>query len=313
MTPPGDPRFLEAGTPPLPNNLVYSLRPVDYVRSVYAFAAHHSEVLSFVPCFCGCERLGHHANDECFIARRSATGKVVEWQPHGVICEVCLDVAHEAMQLHNTGARSTRFARRSTRNGPRNRRRTRTRRCRRPQRRPLRPRAAAVRSSGARTASRRCDLAPDAYARFFEGLHEGVYIGLVSADTTVTIAANRHLRLIFGWPDDLPAAEVRPFDRARFVDDQARTSFLHQLTRDGSAGGYSAPAPPRRQRRHVGGSDGARRGHGRRRRACASRPSSATSTSARSCRIARATCTMSSRRPKSWRLSARRCPASRMS
>jgi signal transduction histidine kinase len=82
------------------------------------------------------------------------------------------------------------------------------------------------------------DLAPDAYARFFEGLPEGVYIGLVAADTTVTIAANRHLRLIFGWPDDIPVAEIRPFERARFVDEQARTSFLHQLTRDGSAGGY---------------------------------------------------------------------------
>lgn len=82
------------------------------------------------------------------------------------------------------------------------------------------------------------DLAPDAYARFFEGLHEGVYIGLVAADTTVTIAANRHLRLIFGWADDLPAADVRPFDRARFVDELAHSSFLRQLTRDGSADAY---------------------------------------------------------------------------
>jgi hypothetical protein len=101
---PGDPRFIDASLPLLPNNLGYSPRPADYVKVVYAFAAQHADVLKYVPCFCGCERLGHHANDECFIARRSATGKVVEWEPHGVICEVCLDVAHEAMQLHNTGA-----------------------------------------------------------------------------------------------------------------------------------------------------------------------------------------------------------------
>jgi hypothetical protein len=101
---PGDPRFLDATLPLLPDNLGYSPRPVDYVRVVYTFAAQHADLLKYVPCFCGCERLGHHANDECFIARRSATGKVLEWQPHGVICEVCLDVAHEAMQLHNTGA-----------------------------------------------------------------------------------------------------------------------------------------------------------------------------------------------------------------
>jgi signal transduction histidine kinase len=65
-----------------------------------------------------------------------------------------------------------------------------------------------------------------------------VYIGLVGADTTMTMAANRHLRLIFGWADDLPDTEVRPFDRARFVDDQAHSSFVRQLTRDGSADAY---------------------------------------------------------------------------
>lgn len=106
-----------------------------------------------------------------------------------------------------------------------------------PRRRTLRS-PLAHRPRPAAPASPDAELAPDAYARFFENLHEGVYIGLVSADTTVTIAANRHLRLIFGWPDDLPAAEARPFDRARFVDEQARTSFFQQLTRDGSADAY---------------------------------------------------------------------------
>jgi two-component system NtrC family sensor kinase len=84
----------------------------------------------------------------------------------------------------------------------------------------------------------RGSLTPDAYAHFFEALHEGVYIGLIAADSTVTIAANRHLSLIFGWPDDTPTADVRPFDRDRFVDDQARAAFLQQLARDGSADAY---------------------------------------------------------------------------
>jgi hypothetical protein len=101
---PGDPRFLDADLPLLPDNLGYSPRPAAYVRTVYAFAAQHADVLRYVPCFCGCERLGHRSNDSCFVSRRSGSGKVLEWEPHGVICEICLDVAHEAMQLHNTGA-----------------------------------------------------------------------------------------------------------------------------------------------------------------------------------------------------------------
>jgi hypothetical protein len=101
---PSDPRFIEADLPLLPDNLPYSPRSADVVRQVYAFAAHHGDVLKYVPCFCGCERMGHQGNDECFIQRRTTAGKVTAWEPHGVICEVCLDVAREAMQLHNSGA-----------------------------------------------------------------------------------------------------------------------------------------------------------------------------------------------------------------
>ena len=81
-------------------------------------------------------------------------------------------------------------------------------------------------------------LASDAFARLFNALHEGVYIGLVSEEATATLAANPHLKLMFGWAEDVPAADIRPFDADRFVDDQARPGFLQQLARDGSAIGY---------------------------------------------------------------------------
>jgi len=83
-------------------------------------------------------------------------------------------------------------------------------------------------------------LSSDAFARLFEAVHEGVYIGLIGAGagSSVTLAANPHLRLMFGWADDVPAIDVRPFEPARFVDSQARTSFIQQLTRDGSTQDY---------------------------------------------------------------------------
>lgn len=84
-------------------------------------------------------------------------------------------------------------------------------------------------------------LSTDAFARLFEAVHEGVYIGVIGADPdapTTTLAANPHLRLMFGWADDVPAGDVRPFEPMRFVDAQARTSFIQQLTRDGSAQDY---------------------------------------------------------------------------
>jgi PAS domain S-box-containing protein len=78
-------------------------------------------------------------------------------------------------------------------------------------------------------------LSLDAFAHFFDNLPEGVYIGLIGPAETATLAANRHLRVMFGWPDDASAGEVRPFDPNRFVDELAREELLRQLARDGVA------------------------------------------------------------------------------
>src|SRR3954464_12691612 len=90
--------------PPLPFQAYAPPRPMETVKAVYQFAAEHPEVLSYVPCFCGCERGGHRGNDDCFVKSRNADGDVTEWEPHGLDCAVCLDVANEAMQMHRSGA-----------------------------------------------------------------------------------------------------------------------------------------------------------------------------------------------------------------
>jgi len=78
----------------------------------------------------------------------------------------------------------------------------------------------------------------DVVARLFDVVREGVYIGHIDGDATATIAANPHLKLIFGYPPETPAEEVRPFDADRFVDTQARTVFLARLRRDGAVSDY---------------------------------------------------------------------------
>lgn len=90
--------------PPLPFQAYAPPRPMETVRAVYRFAAEHPEVLSYVPCFCGCERGGHKGNDDCFVKARNAQGDVTEWEPHGLDCAVCIDVANEAMQMTRSGA-----------------------------------------------------------------------------------------------------------------------------------------------------------------------------------------------------------------
>ncbi len=90
--------------PPLRLPAYAPARSPEVITAAYKFAAEHPEVLSYVPCFCGCERMGHHGNEDCFVQKRGANGDVTEWTEHGMECTVCLDVAQQAMQMYASGA-----------------------------------------------------------------------------------------------------------------------------------------------------------------------------------------------------------------
>jgi hypothetical protein len=78
------PAIRDEELPPLPVTPFPAARPMEVVRAVYTFAARHPEVLSKMPCFCGCENRGHRHNDDCFVASRDARGVPTAWEPHGV-------------------------------------------------------------------------------------------------------------------------------------------------------------------------------------------------------------------------------------
>ena len=109
-TPKGSPTRiapLKAHTGPLPARPPVPFtpsRPMAIVQQVYQYDARHPEVLQHVPCYCGCERMGHIGNHDCFVKSRTANGTVTEWEPHGIGCAICLDVGRDAMSLFNTGS-----------------------------------------------------------------------------------------------------------------------------------------------------------------------------------------------------------------
>jgi two-component system NtrC family sensor kinase len=78
----------------------------------------------------------------------------------------------------------------------------------------------------------------EAFARLFEAVHEGVYIGLLGPRDNVTIAANPYLRIMLGYPPGTPEASLCPFDPGRFTDEGARTVFIDRLARDGAVTDY---------------------------------------------------------------------------
>jgi len=69
--------------PPLPYAGYPTARPLEVVQAAYRFAAQHPEVMRYVPCYCGCERSGHHDNEDCFVSARDANGQVT-WSAHGL-------------------------------------------------------------------------------------------------------------------------------------------------------------------------------------------------------------------------------------
>jgi hypothetical protein len=94
----------QGNLPPIPFRGYAPPRPPEVVAAAFQFAAEHPEVLSYIPCFCGCQQGGHKGNHDCFVRSRATNGDVIEWEDHGVECAVCIDVATRSRQMYASGA-----------------------------------------------------------------------------------------------------------------------------------------------------------------------------------------------------------------
>ena len=72
------------------------------------------------------------------------------------------------------------------------------------------------------------------FARLFEAVPEGAYVGILGASGSTTLASNPYLKKIFGYPPGIGEALVLPFDLVRFVDPHGRATFLSQLQATGA-------------------------------------------------------------------------------
>lgn len=94
----------QANLPPLELPAYEMPRPKEVVRATYRFAAEHPEVLSYMPCFCGCQDEGHRSNVDCFVKARARNGDVIAWSVHGMDCAMCIAVAERSMTMLASGA-----------------------------------------------------------------------------------------------------------------------------------------------------------------------------------------------------------------
>jgi hypothetical protein len=66
---------------PFPN---YVLNSSTKVQETYVMASNNPNVLSQVPCFCGCVADGHKSNLNCFVQKMGSNNAVEAWDQHGI-------------------------------------------------------------------------------------------------------------------------------------------------------------------------------------------------------------------------------------
>lgn len=72
------------------------------VQVAYRFAIANPEALETVPCFCGCNAMGHMSNRACYIQDINREGNMV-FDAHAVNCGICLDITFDVMSMMEQG------------------------------------------------------------------------------------------------------------------------------------------------------------------------------------------------------------------
>lgn len=73
------------------------------IRLVYQIAGQTTDILEWIPCYCGCgESVGHKSNLNCFFQEKREDGTIV-WDDHGTRCIACLEIALQSAKMHKDG------------------------------------------------------------------------------------------------------------------------------------------------------------------------------------------------------------------
>jgi hypothetical protein len=77
-------------------------RAPQVVREAYQFAVANPDVLSEIPCYCGCGGMGHTSNYSCFVGVTAGGSR--QFDGHALGCSICVDIALDAMRMTERGA-----------------------------------------------------------------------------------------------------------------------------------------------------------------------------------------------------------------
>lgn len=104
-----DPRMVGTGADLMPADAseAWASRP-DFTRvdpqteEAYAYALYHPQVVQWMPCYCGCARMGHRSNLDCYL-KRAVPGQKTQFEEHASYCEVCVKITMLTKQMVSQG------------------------------------------------------------------------------------------------------------------------------------------------------------------------------------------------------------------
>ena len=72
------------------------------VQQAYQFAVANPDVLTQLPCYCGCGAAGHTSNYDCYVAEQKSDGNY-QFDNHALGCSLCVDITQDAMRMLDDG------------------------------------------------------------------------------------------------------------------------------------------------------------------------------------------------------------------
>ncbi len=72
------------------------------VQQAYQFAVANSDLMKHVACYCGCGKVGHKSNYDCYVSGVDGGGNVT-FDQHALGCSICVDITQDAMRLLRQG------------------------------------------------------------------------------------------------------------------------------------------------------------------------------------------------------------------
>ena len=72
------------------------------VQQAYQFNVANPDVMTQIPCYCGCGSMGHTSNYDCYVADVAADGAIT-YDTHALGCSICVDITQDTMRLLKQG------------------------------------------------------------------------------------------------------------------------------------------------------------------------------------------------------------------